>query len=77
MKYLVKINITEPDIWRYQSTDWENLDVEIFNNGFWVHPSVHGPSYAGSYIDQNEIQFQSQNDKEYLLKLFLIRDIII
>ena len=71
MKYIIKINLH--DI--YNSTDWEEFDIEIFNDGLLVRPSVHG-SYEASYIGWNCVEYKNPEDKELLIKNSLIKFII-
>ena len=71
MKYIIKINLH--DI--YNSTDWEEFDIEIFNDGLLVRPSVHG-SYEASYIGWNCVEFKNQEEKEALMRLQIIKNII-
>ena len=77
MKYLVKISVPTLGNRSYESKDWEEFDITPFGIvGLLIQPGIPTLFTNSNTIYWDEIEFFSQNDKDNLIKLQMIKDII-
>ena len=78
MKCLIKINISDSNVFKYNSTDWEERDIPtdtIDNTGVMLYPSLF-EGYPSLWTYWKEITFLDKEQEEYFVKLRTIQDII-